>query len=389
MSANNLRGDLPRSLTRLPMWLVLTACGTGPRVSYVDGKCVIDGLAAPLAQVQARQAQITQHVLSRQPILTAIAVAAVVIAGAGYLQRILTVLAARRAHDQTFGDRLRKRMERYRTHPVRYFMLLGLVLGLLVAAGVAYVGMDADKRTSERALANLQFCHLALRSAEEQHVLAEQRDNLASISSSEGQIRALVDGLPPAEQQKAHEIVQQLSASLGQQRTMVAHLAEHADVAAKAVSEHQAVVERGLSKLADDVVDLKSMPAAIGKLSGALDAVTTHQDTLGSELEACTARMDTMAKSVDGVGKQLDELANRPAPACPACTCGAAVAVSAPATVTAAHAVAPATHASPLAAHGSAPAAHTAAHAAAAAAHAIAPSASPPAAVAAPADAGP
>ena len=314
MTSNQLdrRGSLPRGL--VVSTIVLGACSTSTRVSFSDGQCLIDGQPAPLARVEARQAEVTQHVLSRQPILTAIAVAAVALAGAGYLQRILTVLAARRAKDQTFGDRLRLRMERYRKHPIRYFLLLGGVLGLLIAAGVMYVAMDSDKRTSERALASLQFCHLALRSADEQHVLAEQRDNLASIQSTEQDIRGLVDKLPPAEQEKAHEIVQQLSTSLGQQRTMVAHLAQHADVAAKAVAEHQAEVERGLSKLADDVVDLKSMPDAIGKLSHDVHELGTHQDTLSGELEACTARIESLSKTLDGVGKQLDALAK---PACP------------------------------------------------------------------------
>ena len=321
MTSNHLdeRGSLP--LFFIVPAIALGACSASTRVSFTDGQCLIDGLASPLARVEARQAEVTQHVLSRQPILTAIAVAAVALAGAGYLQRILTVLAARRAQDQSFGDRLRTRMERYRRHPVRYFLLLGGVLGLLIAAGVAYVAMDSDKRTSERALASLQFCHLALRSADEQHVLAEQRDNLASIQSTEKDIRGLVDKLPPAEQQKAQEIVQQLSASLGQQRTMVAHLAQHADVAAKAVAEHQAEVERGLSKLADDVVDLKSMPVAISKLARDVHELGTHQDTLSGELESCSARIDTFSKTLDAVGKQLDALANRPEPVCPACSC--------------------------------------------------------------------
>ncbi len=306
--------------------VLVSACGPATKVSFADGKCVINGEPAPLARVESRQAEVTQHVLSRAPILTAIAIAAVAVAVAGYLQRILTVLAARRADAQSLGDRLRARMERYRAHPVRYFMLLSGVLALLVAAGVAYVAMDADKRTSERALASLQFCHLALRSADEQHVLAEQRDNLASIQSTEGDIRALVNKLPPAEKEKAQEIVDQLSTSLGQQRTMVAHLAQHADVAAKAVAEHQAEVERGLSKLADDVVDLKSMPAALTKLTGDIRDLGTHQDTLGGELEACSAKIETVGKALDAMSKQVDAVANRPA--CPACSCAPAPAAA-------------------------------------------------------------
>ena len=224
-----LRSDWTRCVrVSVPRGLALGAaalagCAGGNEVRYVDGHCLIGGVVASLARVEARQAEVTQHVLSRQPVLTAIAVAAVTLAGASYVQRLLAVLAARRTPAQSFSDRLRARMERYRRHPIRYFLLLGSVLAVLVVAGVAYVSLDADKRSSERALASLQFCHLALRSADEQYVLAEQRRNLATIQSTEGDIRVLVDKLPPAEQQKAREIVDQLSASLGQQRSMVAH----------------------------------------------------------------------------------------------------------------------------------------------------------------------
>jgi len=296
--------------------VTLAACGNSDQVRFVDGKCLIHGEPATLARVEARQAEMTQHVLSRQPVLTAIAVAAVALAGASYVQRILTVLAARQAPSQPFGDRLRARMERYRAHPVRYFLLLSGVLGVLIVAGVAYVWLDADKRASERSLASLQFCHLALRSADEQRVLAEQRTNLASIQSTESDIRSLVDKLPPAEQQKAHEIVDQLSTSLGQQRTMVAHFAQHADDAARAVAQHQADVERGLSKLTDEVVDLKSMPTAVAKLSGDVHDVSTRIDTLGAELEGCNGKLDALRKGIDAAAKQLDVLASAPAPTC-------------------------------------------------------------------------
>jgi len=283
------------------------------RVEYVGGNCMIDGTSASLAQVETLQAEMTQHVLSRQPILTAIAVAAVAVACASYVRKLFALVMERRVGAQTFGDKLRARMERHRAHPLRYGLLLGGVLGMLVSAGIAYVGMDADKRASERALASLQFCHLALRSAEEQRVLAEQREHLASIQSTAHDIKALVNKLPPAEQDKAHDIVTQLSSTLGQQRTMVAQYAEHADVTAKEVADHQVEVDKGLTKLDGDVGDLKSMPAAITDLASKLGDVGTHQQALGGEVEANTAEVEALAKQVDALTKQVAELAARPA----------------------------------------------------------------------------
>lgn len=191
------------SFRSLAMLALLPAC-TANTVEYAGGKCLIDGAPVSLAQVETRQAEMTQHVLSRQPILTAIVVGMVVIAIAGYLPRIFAILTARRAPVEKFGDRLRARIERYRAHPVRYFLLVGTVLGVLVTAAVIYVWLDADKRASERALANLQFCHLALRSASD-------TDHLKKIQSTEKEIRALIAKLPAADQRKARNLADQLA----------------------------------------------------------------------------------------------------------------------------------------------------------------------------------
>src|SRR5947207_2649794 len=92
----------------------------------------------------------------------------------------------------------------------RFTLLLGLLGGLVVAAG-CFIHLDGDKRVSERAIGMLQFCHLALNNAQSQRVLIEQRRNLVSIQATAGQIRTLVDKLPPAEKRKAREIVGEMN----------------------------------------------------------------------------------------------------------------------------------------------------------------------------------
>lgn len=311
----NARGSAPSSYTVRKFYelslfaLALVGCAPKNPVEYVGGQCLISGVPATIAQVEARQAAITQHILARQPVLTGIAIAAVVVAGGGYLRRILQMLAARRVPSQSFAERFRARMERYRAYPVRNFMLVGSVLAVLAAAGIIYVSLDADKRTSERSLATLQFCHLALRSTNEQHVLAEQREHLASIQASEHDIRALVDQLPPAEKKKGQEIASQLTASLGQQRTLVAQFAEHADVTAKAVAD-------GITRIDTEVVDLKSMPAAVGKLATDLRAVGATTTAISDATLACNAKLDELAKTSETLEKTIDALAARPPPAC-------------------------------------------------------------------------
>ncbi len=303
---------------RAVLVLSVAACSRAGAVEYVDGKCLIRGVVSTLPQVEARQAELTQHILSRQPILTSAT---------------------------TFAERLRARMERYKAHPVRYFSILGGTLAILLAAGAAYIQLDADKRTSERALSTLQFCHLALRTADEQRVLTQERDNLASIQSTAGDIRVLVDKLPPAEQQKAHEIVDSLTVSLGQQRTLVTRYAAQADETTRAVQERQADVERGLSKLDGDVGTLKAVPDELGRIDGALRDVGTRDDDLVGKLLANSAHLEAIERTVT-------ELAARPAPVC-SCAAATIVAPPAPADI----------HASPAAhATGTTPAKPSASH---------------------------
>ena len=84
---------------------VLPACDS-TTVEYASGKCLIDGAPATLTQVEDRQSEMTQHVLARQPILTAIVVGMVATAIAGYLPRIFAILTARKAPVEKFSERL-------------------------------------------------------------------------------------------------------------------------------------------------------------------------------------------------------------------------------------------------------------------------------------------
>jgi septation ring formation regulator EzrA len=144
-----------------------------------------------------------------------------------------------------------------------------------------YIYLDVDKRASERALGMLQFCHLALKTNEEQGVLAEQRKNLDAIQSTAGDIRALVDKLPPEEKQKAREIVAQMSSALDKQGRIVGDYLSKSDEQQKALKEHTAAVEKGLSSLSTDLGALKSLPATlkdIGDGMRKLDGKVTGQD---------------------------------------------------------------------------------------------------------------
>src|SRR5262249_39614621 len=153
-------------------------CGGPGRIQFDNEQCLIDGTPATLAQVEARQTQVTQRILSRQPLFVLVTILVVVLAGTSHVEKLFLLFSARHKEARGLGERLKLALDRYRAHPVRYFSIVAGTLTLLLVAAGLYIYLDADKRASERALGTLQFCHLALRTAEEQGVLDEQRHNL-------------------------------------------------------------------------------------------------------------------------------------------------------------------------------------------------------------------
>ncbi len=285
-------------------------------VEFSDGQCLIDGEAATLHEVEARQARITERVLARQPWFVVVTILVVVLAGASHIEKIALLFSTRHKEAHSLGDRLRNALDRYRSQPVRYFTIVTGTLALLVMAGGFYVYLDADKRASERALGLLQFCHLALKDREQQHLLDEQRKNLEALQSTAGNIRTLVDGLPPEEQRKAQEIVAHMNDALSHQGKLVSAYAERTDEQTKAIHEHTAVLEKGLTALETDVVSLKTMPGALRDLSGQVQKLDGRIGGVDGNLASSDARLLSVETAVKA-------LAARPEPKCPACICEA------------------------------------------------------------------
>ncbi len=311
--------DLVPAARRLALALLLfsaAGCARAVHVEFTGGQCLIDGESATLPQVEARQARITERVLARQPWFVVVTILVVVLAGASHIEKIALLFSTRHKEAHSLGDRLRNALDRYRSQPVRYFAIVSGTLALLVLAGACYVYLDADKRASERALGLLQFCHLALKDREQQSLLDEQRKNLEALQSTAGNIRTLVDGLPPEEQRKAQEIVAQMNSALSHQGRLVSDYAERTDEQTKAVREHTAVLEKGLTALETDVVALKTMPGALRDLSGQMQKLDGRIGGVDGKLASSDARLQSVETAVK-------TLAARPEPKCPACICEA------------------------------------------------------------------
>jgi hypothetical protein len=283
--------------------LLLAACGGPGHVQYDNDRCLIDGHEATLGEVESRQAAVAARIQARQPWFAVVTIVIVLVAGASNAEKALVLLRARK-HDgerRPLSERIRDALDRQRQSPMRFGAIVGVTLGLLAMAGGLYIYLDVDKRASERALGMLQFCHLALRTSEEQGVLAEQRKNLNAIQSTAGDIRALVDKLPPEEKEKAREIVAQLNVALEKQGKIVGDYLSRSDEQQKMLKAHTAAVEKGLSSLSTDVGALKSLPGTLkdigdgmkrldGKVAGADADVKALQDKL-ADLDGKLAKL--------------------------------------------------------------------------------------------------
>jgi hypothetical protein len=293
--------------------LLLGACGGPGHVQYDNERCLVDGHAATLGEVEARQAAVAARIQARQPWFAIVTIVVVVVAGLSNLEKALVLLRARKKEgeaDRNLSDRIRDALERHRESPLRFGAIVGGTLALLALAAGTYIYLDVDKRASERALGMLQFCHLALRTAEEQGVLTEQRKNLTAIQSTAGDIRALVDKLPPEEKAKAREIVTQMNAALEKQGRIVGDYLTRSDEQRKLLAEHTAAVEKGLSSLSTDLGALKSLPAALKDLG---DTVKRVDGKVGAEAGDVKALQDKLADLDGKVTKLLARPACEPA----------------------------------------------------------------------------
>jgi hypothetical protein len=290
-------------------------------VRVEHGSCSIDGRLASLPEVEQREADVASRIAHRQPWLVAITIMVVSLAGISYVERLVLLFSASRS-SRTMGDRLKALVERYRAHPVRYFSLVGGTVGLLLMAGTLYIYFDADKRSSERALATLQFCHLALRTADEKQALDDQRQNLASIHETAGAIRQLIDKLPPAEQAKAQEIVGHMDDAVRREGRLLAEHLQRSEDTEQAIRTGTQSIARDLTGLEGQVAGLKDLPAGLRDVGDAVHKLEARAAPTDQALANLGGRMEALQKSVDA-------LTSRPAPSCPACVCNQPTVVSA------------------------------------------------------------
>ena len=279
----------------------------GPgRVEFASGQCLIDGHVATRAEVDARQARITERILGRQPLFVLMTVLIVALAGASHVEKLFLFAGKKDQPVHGLHDRLRLALERYRSHPLRYFSIVALTLSLLALAGGLYVYLDSDKRASERALGLLQFCHIALRNNEAEGILAEQKQNLQQIESTAGDIRSFVGKLPPEEQKKARQLMARINESLAQEGRLVGDYAARSDESTKAMREETQLLGRGITSLETQVTTLETVPAALRELGDRLRLVDGHVADVSGKLATTQAQLAALTAKLDAATTRLD-----------------------------------------------------------------------------------
>jgi hypothetical protein len=285
-------------------------CDGPGRVQYDGGRCFVDGRPLTAKEVETDQAEVARRIASRQPWFAVITIGVVLLAAAGNAERALMLVRPRHGEGhRPLIERLRDVLVRQRENPVLFGTIVGGSLFLIVLAGASYIYLDIDKRANERALGMLQFCHLALRTQQEEGTLDEQRRNLQAIESTASDIRTLVGKLPPDQQRKAQLIVEQMNSALDKQGQIVGEYMERTDEAQKDLSVHNVAMEKGLASVEGELSDLRSLPANVKDLEGAahrIDMTTTGFD----------ARLGDVRARLAGIDTKLDTLLARPA--CPA-----------------------------------------------------------------------
>jgi hypothetical protein len=295
-----------RALLLIGCMALALGCNPVGRVQYENNKCLIDGHSATVGEVEAKLTAVSQRILERQPWFAVVTLVVILIAGASNVDKLLTLLRARHeAHDRPWGERLRDALQRQRQRPLRYFLIVAGLTSLLVLAVAFYIYLDADKRASERALGMLQFCNRELKNDDERQALDEQRRNLAAIQATAGDIRALVDKLPPEEQRKGQMIVDQMNAGLQRQGKIVGDYLARSDEAEKQLLEHTADVQKGLSTLQSDVAVLKVLPSVLRELGTQVQKIDGH---VGDG----TGRLTTIDGKLNDIDGALKKLLARP-----------------------------------------------------------------------------
>ncbi len=297
----------PRAiLFALALALGVGGCSGPGRVQYDGGRCLDDGRTLTVQEVEGDQARVSRRIASRQPWFAVITIGVVLLAAAGNAEKALLLVRARHVDGhRPLAERLRAVLARQRESPARFAAIVGSSLLLILLASGAYIYLDIDKRASERALAMLQFCHLALRTQEEAGVLDEQRRNLEAIQSTAGDIRTLVGKLPPDQQRKAQLIVQEMNTALAKQGKIVGDYVARTDEAQKDLSAHTVAMEKGLASMEGELAELRSLPANLKNLESAahhIDETTTVFDT----------RLDELRAHLGGVETKVDALLARP-----------------------------------------------------------------------------
>src|SRR4051794_15369276 len=94
--------------------LVGSGCSGPGHVQYDNDRCLIDGRAASLAEVEARQAAVAARIQARQPWFAIVTIVVVLVAGASNAEKAMVLVRARKSDGgRPMSERLRDALDRH------------------------------------------------------------------------------------------------------------------------------------------------------------------------------------------------------------------------------------------------------------------------------------
>ena len=110
--------------------------------------------------------------------------------------------------------------------------------------------------------------------------------------------------------------------AVGRERRVISEHLQRSEDTTAAIRDRTQSIERGLTGLETDVGGLKDLPSDVQAISSALSKVDGRVAAANDKLVEANVKLVTTDAALSALQHTIKEVADRPAPVCPACVCG-------------------------------------------------------------------
>ena len=110
--------------------------------------------------------------------------------------------------------------------------------------------------------------------------------------------------------------------AVGRERRVISEHLQRSEDTTAAIRDRTQSIERGLTGLETDVGGLKDLPEDVHAISSAFSRVDGRVAAANDKLVEADVKLVATDATLSSVQRTIKEVADRPAPVCPACVCG-------------------------------------------------------------------